>query len=290
MLGANLSFPVIARRRRRILPASASGGTESVITQGGRFYRVHTFAGSGTISVTRAGQFEFLVIGSGSGGTVAGSRGAGGGAAGGFRKFVAGEAGNSEAGPLVLAAGTLPIEIGVGGANTGSTTGLSEPGQPSSIASIVSQGGGRAPSSGAVGPSDKDGASGGGGNQRGDNFEGGTGIHGQGHNGGSGTVGGAGGGGGGAGGPGGDAQGTGGSSIGGDGGLGLASAISGTSTIYAPGGRGTGAAAVGDPPVGYGNPGSGGNSRNGGSADPGADGIVILRYQITEAEYLAEAS
>ncbi|WP_114965253.1 glycine-rich domain-containing protein [Alkalilacustris brevis] len=287
MQGTGLSFRSVALRRRFRRP-SAEGGTETVIQDGSHFYRVHTYLASAPINILRGGRFEFLVVGAGAGGGRAGSRGAAGGGAGGFRKWVAGEADNSEAGPLFLPVGAQSVEVGIGGAGATSTTGQSDPGEHSSVSNIISEGGGRAPGSQITDPVDKDGASGGGGNQEQENFEGGSGIPGQGHDGGDGTVNQSGGGGGGAGGPGGDAKFP--DNIGGDGGLGLPSAISGASTIYAPGGRGTGSSVNGAVAPGYGNPGSGGNGNNGGSGAAGADGIVILRYRITEAEYLNEVA
>jgi len=63
----------------------ATGGTVTNISQGGVGYRVHTFTSSGTFTVTRAGQVEFLIVAGGGGG---GSRGTiqagGGGGAGGL--------------------------------------------------------------------------------------------------------------------------------------------------------------------------------------------------------------
>jgi len=42
----------------------ASGGTETVITQGGQFYRVHTYTdvGSSALTFTRGGAVEYLVV------------------------------------------------------------------------------------------------------------------------------------------------------------------------------------------------------------------------------------
>jgi type IV pilus assembly protein PilA len=52
------------------LPPQAIGGTESVIQQGGHFYRVHSFTtvGSSNLTVTRDTNLEYLVVAGGGGG------------------------------------------------------------------------------------------------------------------------------------------------------------------------------------------------------------------------------
>lgn len=67
LVDADVTEPVIAPQ------VAASGGTETVITVGGRPYRVHTFTSNGTFTVTTAGKIEcFLVGGGGAGGQTIG--------------------------------------------------------------------------------------------------------------------------------------------------------------------------------------------------------------------------
>lgn len=63
-------------RRNLLWPTvgvSASGGTETTITDGGISYKVHTFLSGGTFTVSEGGLVEYLVVGGGGGGGVQGS-------------------------------------------------------------------------------------------------------------------------------------------------------------------------------------------------------------------------
>ena len=70
----------------------ATGGTSSTITVSGQNYTMLTFTGAGTLTVTTAGLFDFLVIGGGSSGLAGwygnGRPGAAGGGAGGVLEVV----------------------------------------------------------------------------------------------------------------------------------------------------------------------------------------------------------
>ena len=72
-------------------PVSATGGTETTITDGGVTYRVHTFTSSGTLTVTSGGDVEYLVVAGGGGGGKGAYGGGGCGGAGGYRSSVVGE-------------------------------------------------------------------------------------------------------------------------------------------------------------------------------------------------------
>ena len=89
-------------------PAVCSGGTESDITIGTTTYRLHTFTGDGTLTVTTPGFVDVLMFGGGgSGGALpATTRAAGGGGAGGVLEST-----------VYLAANTT-ITIGAGGAGS----------------------------------------------------------------------------------------------------------------------------------------------------------------------------
>ena len=70
----------------------ATGGTSSTITVSGQSYTMLTFTGAGTLTITKAGLFDFLVIGGGSSGLAAwygnGRPGAAGGGAGGVLEVI----------------------------------------------------------------------------------------------------------------------------------------------------------------------------------------------------------
>ena len=51
-----------------VIPPISTGGTITNITQNGANYRVHTFLSSGTLTVTRPGSVEYLIIGGGGAG------------------------------------------------------------------------------------------------------------------------------------------------------------------------------------------------------------------------------
>ena len=303
-----------ARRRGRgaAFGPAATGGVETVIEQSGKFYRVHTFLESGNLDVTQGGEVEYLVVAGGGGGagTLQFNRaGGGGGGSGGALKYIDGEDNNTGS-KLNLLATSHAITVGEGGAPTlrGDDSTTADNGGNSVAFGLEAIGGGGGGNPGSVsGVSGADGGSGGGaGSSEFDaDTEGGISIQ---PGPGLGTDGGAvnseeGAGGGGALTPGQT------SASDGVGGEGLISAISGDATGYAGGGGGgrqdtatsstwgggTGAGVSeveGSPGVsGTGGGGGGGNAGNGGGLGgyAGGSGIVIVRYQITEEEYDAEA-
>lgn len=285
---------------------AASGGTESVIAQGGRYYRVHAFTGpTGAFAVDAAAlDVEYLVVGGGGGpgGSGAGTASAGGGGAGGLLKFVAGEAGNTDTSPLSLTAGTYPVVVGAGGPAGSGGASVGNNGGDSSFGGITALGGGGSGSASLGGAA---GGSGGGGGvwSGGIAGAGGAGTSSQGNAGGAGDLPSlVGGGGGGAGAIGAD---------GGQGGDGIQSFIrtnageffaggggagdqrllaqGGTVSIGGQGGGGNGAYRDGPAPT-PGVPNTGGGGGGGAAGVQGAaggSGVVILRYEITQAEYTA---
>jgi len=288
---------------------AASGGTESVIAQGGRYYRVHAFTGpAGAFAVDAAAlDVEYLVVGGGGGpgGTGAGSITSGGGGAGGLLKFVAGEAGNTGSGPLALTVGSYPVTVGLGAPASSAFAAVGVNGGDSSFSGITALGGGGAGVGSAAGLSGGSGGGGGGGVLGSSGAAGGAGTSPQGSAGGAGGTSGdggpaVGGGGGGAGATGAD------ETSGGHGGDGVQTFIRNALGEWFAGGGGggeTSSAAGGDGGLGGGGsgkgsgaqatpgaPNTGGGGGGGGTGDqgaPGGDGVVILRYEITQAEYLA---
>jgi hypothetical protein len=92
-------------------PAAASGGTEFYTSSGGRYYKVHKFTnvGSNTFNVTQAGGIEYLMVAAGGAGQVTpGSSTSyrGGGGAGGFLEGVS-----------VVTTGQHAAVVGAGRAN-----------------------------------------------------------------------------------------------------------------------------------------------------------------------------
>lgn len=293
-IGSSVSLYGIRRGDDKITKVApiAIGGT--VTTSGG--YTIHTFTSSGTFSVNRDFDAEYLVIaGGGGGGQHPSGAGAGGGGAGGYRLSVPGEfsGGNSSSeSKLFLSSGSYTVIVGAGGAAGSSSNGIS--GGPSVFASIVSDGGGGG-TRGNVGTNGIGGGSGGGAGSDSVTRTGGIATANQGSNGGSGgsyaipTYGGGGGGGAGAAGI--SASGEYGS---GGGGAGLSSLISGSSVARAGGGGGGGNPSA---PGGIGGGGNGGTGSNtgvsagtantggggggaygNGTAAAGGSGIVIIRY------------
>ena len=270
-----------------VVEAAADGGA---ITQSGG-YTIHTFTSSGTFVTNRDMDVEYVVVAGGGGA----SQGAGG--AGGYRSSVSGESsggGASAENPIRLTAGnSYQVIVGAGGAAEG---GGNPPvsGNPSSFAGILSVGGG----SSAFTFIAQDGGSGGSasGNSTGAFQIGGSGVTGQGYDGGdgpdnSGTGYRAAGGGGGAGAPGGTGI-AGSSGPAGDGGDGVQSSITGSAVYRAGGGGGAG---LNGPSAGSGGLGGGGNgvstgngqngtAYTGGGGGGGNDGgnggsgVVIIRY------------
>jgi hypothetical protein len=271
----------------------ATGGTVTEIVDDGIPYRVHSFTSVGTSSfqVLRGGAVEYLIVAGGGGG---GTNHGGGGGAGGLLQ-----------GSTTTTPQSYSVIVGGGGAGgpVGSPAQQGSDGGISSAIGITATGGG-----GGGGRNDaanaspgRNGGSGGGGGGAQEifptNWNPGSGISGQGNNGGT-AVDIYGGGGGGAGGVGQNAvEGT----SAGNGGEGISSSISGTSLSYAGGGGGSGATVAGSGGSGIGGSGSigsgtgtfngliptanrgGGGGGGGGGHDPGgtgASGIVILRYRI----------
>lgn len=260
---------------------AASGGTETTVGT----YKYHTFASSGTLTVTNGGTAEYLVVGGGAGGA---SFAGGGGGAGGWRT-----------GSMTIGTGAYPITVGVGGTGAAGNKAPGGNGGDSIFSSITSPGGGGG-GGGDVDNTNRNGQNGGCGGGGGcrhtysSQSTGGTGSYGG--NGGRGNaLGYSGGGGGGANANGVDAP-T--SNNGGNGGAGK-EWPSGSGTYRAGGGGGAGNSVAGS----GGNGGGGAGERNGGAvagngsantgggggggygqkAGDGGSGIVIIRYEI-EAE------
>jgi len=291
----------------------ATGGT---ITCCGDF-KIHTFTGPGTFTVTNTGPgsstVDYLVAAGGGGGgqnTPFGCFGAGAGGAGGFRESSGAASGCYSISPLGACVSALPvtaqdypITVGAGGAGSPCAPGFRRGcnGSNSIFSTITSAGGGGGGSgnSGAA-PinSGSNGGSGGGASCAGTGGSGNTPPVSppQGNNGGSTSDGG---GSGAAGGGGATAAGTDGSpGPGGPGGAGATTSISATPTAYAGGGGGGGRCGGGSGGTGGGGNGAttgGSNATNGtantsgggggGSATDchsggsGGSGIVIIRYK-----------
>jgi hypothetical protein len=290
---------------------AATGGT---ITCCGD-YKIHTFTGPGTFTVTNAGTpigsntVDYLVVagGGGGGGTLSGTAGgAGGGGAGGFRESSGAASGCYSASPLGACVSALPVTatafpITVGGGGGGNAASPGTDGSNSVFSTITSAGGG---GGGSRGPSDPDGD----GRPGGSGGGAGHGTTGNPHPAGSGNTPpvsppqgnagqdfpsgiAAGGGGGGAGG----------ASANANGGNGITTSINATPTTRAgggggangsyaglagPGGGGAGNAACGGiGGVGTINTGSGGGGSGDAATSPsiaggaGGSGIVIIRYK-----------
>jgi hypothetical protein len=289
---------------------AATGGT--IATCGD--YKIHTFTGPGTFTVTNAGtaagsnSVEYLVVaGGGGGGSPGGSGGAGGGGAGGFRQNFPSP---TTAGLPVSVQG-YPITVGGGGPGgvpVPCTGAAGVNGNPSIFSTITSTGGGGGGGQGNSPTSTgNSGGSGGGGGYGPSTFGSGNTppvSPSQGNNGGS--VPGqsrASAGGGGAGAVGGNGPGSSGYPTGSDpagaGGAGSANSISGSPVTYAGGGGGSvyagtvgaggsgGGGAGGNPPGGTGvagttNTGGGGGSGgavSAGTGGTGGSGIVVIRYK-----------
>ncbi len=295
----------------------ASGGTESTTPCGN--YKIHTFTGPGTFTVTGVAgtaannDVSYLVVGGGGGGTV--SQGGAGGA-GGFRELRGPVSGCYSVSPLnggtgvTLTAQAYPITVGAGGAGN-----KPDPcqGANSVFSTITSAGGG---SGGQRSGAGGNGGSGGGtGACKASPFAGGSGntppvSPPQGQNGGArpspGDAGG--GGGGGAGGTG--ATGAERPTAGAAGGAGVSTSITASSVAYSGGGGGGQGGPPGSPgqPGGAGGTGGGGaggggssggqngtantgggggagsnpsNNPGGGPSGNGGSGIVVIRYRVT---------
>ena len=264
------------------LPTSgvvASGGTETTILDGGRYYKVHTFTSSDTLTVSSGGEVEYLVVAGGAGGGSAAvyNEAAGGGGAGGY----------IDSSGTVLS-GSYPVVIGAGGASA-SGYAAGGAGVDSTFNSNVAVGGG----AGRVGGNGGSGGSGGGAGGDSSSRTGGSGTAGQGNNGGNSQgsfYGGGGGGGagavgvngtfsgGGSGGAGLDWKSLGTYRAGGGGGSGSRQQGSG-SGVGGLGGGGS-ASTYGAGTSGTANTGSGGGGSGTGPSGAGGSGIVIIRYTV----------
>ncbi len=246
----------------------ASGGT--VTTSGN--YKIHTFTGGGTFTITCPGTVEYLIVGGGGGGGTSGSNGYSGGGGG----------GRVLSGSVSLSNNNYTVTVG--GSGTAGTAGVN---------GGVGGTGGSSSFNGQVA------AGGSGGAYTGENGVGGTiggGGGGNGGNGGVGSVSSGGGGGSNGGGGGGGSGGNGGSGpgfgTGGTGGAGSSSSITGSSIGYGGGGGGgayttggtatsgggNGAGGSGSGQNGTTNRGGGGGGSRTGSGGAGGSGVVIIRY------------
>jgi len=253
--------------------AAACSPTESSYSSSGSTYNVLSFTAAGTCQWTvpsGVSTVEYLIVaGGGSGGDAGGNEGGGGGGAGG----VATNVGST---PLsITPASSQSIVVGAGGQNNNN-------GENSSAFGEAVSGGGRGGYS--VGDESTyvggDGGSGGGGHGWGDPRDGGSGVPGEGNDGGQGPHLSGGGGGGGAAGDGSNGS----DDEGGAGGDGLSSSITGSSVTYAEGGDG-GGEENGDSPSSYGSGGGGAKFDKVAPTEqrygtPGRDGVVILRYSL----------
>lgn len=259
--------------------------TGGVITRSGG-YTIHTFLSSSTFTCPLKKSVDYLVVGGG---------GAGGGIGNGAQGYSGGGgAGGMLTGTLAVSSQAYSITVGAGGVGN-TTAGVNGPNGSNSVFSTVTATGG-----GGGGGAEMSGSNGGSGGGSGGTATAplipGTGIAGQGHNGGNmfGQAGvGPAGGGGGAGAVGGDAS----SGVAGNGGAGLSSSISGSAVTYAGGGGGSVVSGTGT--AGSGGAGGGGagvstagvgvsgtaNTGGGGGGSSGAfaggnggSGIVIIRY------------
>jgi len=283
---------------------SATGGTITTVCTN---YKVHTFTGPGTFTVSSVGNcagsntVSYLVVaGGGAGGTCR----AGGGGAGGFREGRTPQCTSYAVSPLNAPAGlpvsaqAYPIVVGGGGTSPQNRVHHGGCGSASSFSTITSAGGGGGASDGSPTTGNNGGSAGGGANSG----NGGTGntppvSPPQGNPGGRSIIGNAGGGGGGATAAGGDMPSN---PTAGTGGAGATTSINATPTAFAGGGGGgssgsgaPGGTGGGGGGQGGGNPTAAGTAGTtntggggGGSSEPGSggggaggSGIVIIRYR-----------
>ena len=151
---------------------TATGGT---ITCSGD-YRIHTFTGPGTFTVSCAGNasgsstVDYMVI---AGGGAGGSDGAGGGGAGGYRESSGTASGSYTASPLgsgvtalSIPATDYPITVGAGGTGAASPALTGNPGSNSVFSTIISTSGGGGGAGNATPGDGATGGSGGGGGRQ----------------------------------------------------------------------------------------------------------------------------
>lgn len=275
-LGGQKVWPAPAE----VIGQAATGGIETVIDVGGTYYRVHTFNTSGTLTVNSAIEVaEYLIVGGGGEGGASTGNTTGGGGAGGYL-----------AGTLSLGVAAYPAVVGAGA--PGCLALSSSPvlgGDNSEAFGLIAYGGGRGGTSDGAGGSAKGGGSGGGAAAWNPSAFG-VAVSGQGHNGGSGQSNAASGGGGGAGGVGSSAY-T--STPLSSAGAGIVNSISGMAVEYSKGGAGWRNSYGYNTAIDGDTPGTGGGGLYNSNANTsvysgaGADGIVILRYEITQSEYEA---
>ena len=128
---------------------TASGGTETTVCTN---FKVHTFTGPGTFTVSCAGNavgsntVDYMVIAGGGAGGFAPSNSGGGGGAGGYRESSGAASGCYTASPLgacvsalPVTASAFPITVGAGGTTT---PGAGNSGSNSIFSTITSAGGG----------------------------------------------------------------------------------------------------------------------------------------------------
>ena len=158
---------VIVRFTQRFADDSNVGTGGTISKKDG--YMIHTFTEDGTFEIPNSTYAEILVVGGGGGGGEAVYGGGGGGGAGGFVHRA----------NYSLLAGTYPVRVGAGGA-------VNMPGGNSALGGLVAYGGG-AGNHGYSDPYDGNNGGSGGGAAGINNYKkaGGTGIAGQGHDGGS---------------------------------------------------------------------------------------------------------
>lgn len=239
--------------------ADFSDAADGTYTDGGVTWKWKRYTASGTLTITRAGLADVLVVGGGGGGGVGDSftNNGGGGGAGAFY-------GGTTWSTSYLPAGTHRVVIGAGGAQ-------GTKGNDSSLSVYLAEGGGLGRN---VYGGGGDGGSGGGASGSSGGGGGGLGRTSLGNNGFGPNAGGGGGGGGGAGGPG-SYNPANNQSLGG--GAGLSNSITGTAVTYAAGG-GSGNGGAGT--VNTGNGGGGGNGNSGGAGGAGGSGVVIVRVKV----------
>jgi len=114
-----------------IAPIATGGTTVTNVTQHGVSYRVHSFTtvGNTTFTVTRGGQFEYLII-------------AGGGAGGGGDVGAGGGAGGVLTGEVSLTAQSYTITVGAGGSGVQNSSATGGSGSNSKAFGLVAIGGG----------------------------------------------------------------------------------------------------------------------------------------------------
>ena len=250
-----------------VLPFSGGVGSASISdTPTGSYtgYEYWTYTASGTLTVTKAGFADVLVVGGGGGGGsgIGGTSSAGGGGAGGFLSV-------SNA---YLEAGSLTVVVGAGGTSISSLNGDNGVSSRLNAYYGVGGGGGGGRYGGIGGLA---GGSAGGGSMNASYT--GVAVSGQGNVGSAPISSTAGGGGGGAGA----------AATNDNGGAGLASSITGSSVTYAGGGGGdpsgsggAGGGGAGTGVSGTANTGGGGGGASSGVAGTGGSGIVIVRVAV----------